>query len=460
MQWEDKESLETTEFYNHRFRNFATMSIVPATLFLVEVILFLSFGQREITVRTTGEITPMQVPVSVQATVSSSILENHLREGQYVRKGDTLLVYHDVANSAQVKVLRDQVARYQRQLAALATLKTGLIENTDVFGQTDDEFGYHQVLQDYLSQRSIYTLEGQQDRTEQASTGEKATQVSALLKQSIQSVNDDISAYNVLLAAIQKGHSYPENAQFGYIYQNFVTDSKGLTGEALDKVRNTYVTQIQQQLTVQQESLRTLRIQQANSSQPNTSALRQQETQAKLQSLQTSQLKSTSDQKNQVSQTLTEIQEKLATLEDQQTDYRVKAPRSGTLHIDGSQLGKKYVPSGNALAEIYPVITDQRMVTITLPVSANETIGVKRGQRVRLRIARNVPTPITLDGIIKAIDIAPTITKNGNFFQVTARAQITSKEASMLRYGIDGDASIIVGKKTYLQYIVDNLVSQ
>jgi competence factor transport accessory protein ComB len=460
MQLEDKESLETTEFYNHRFKNFATMSILPATLFLIGVILFLVFAKREVTVRTVGELVPTQVPISVQATESSRIVENYLDEGKYVHKGETLLVYHDISNPAQAQILNDQIARYQQQSKDLATLKQGLTSNVNTFGKSEDKFGYAQILKDYLNQRQIFDLENQQSNAEQSGTSSKVDRVGTLIAQSIQRVNANIAAYQAVLTAIQNGGSYPASDRFGYLYSSYMSDSKGLSGDALIKVKNSYATQIQQQLDAQRDNLDTLQLQQANNSQTNTSGLRDQETANKIDSLQSTQLKNAADLQNQNAVDLDTAKAKLKVLNDQAKDYTVKAPVNGTLHVDSNLKGKNYISGGNVLADIYPVITKQTTINITVPVAANDILAVKKGQNIRLRIARNVPTPLILDGRVVKIDVAPTVTKNGNVFMVTAQSKISDRTALSLRYGLNGDASIITGQKTYWNYIVDRLFNR
>ena len=85
-------------------------------------------------------------------------------------------------------------------------------------------------------------------------------------------------------------------------------------------------------------------------------------------------------------------------------------------------------------------------------------MSLKRGQSVRLRIAENVPSPMTLTGRIDAIDVAPTVNaKVGNYFKVQARVPLSKQQRQTLHYGIAGQAAVITGTKTYWQYFVDKM---
>ena len=130
------------------------------------------------------------------------------------------------------------------------------------------------------------------------------------------------------------------------------------------------------------------------------------------------------------------------------------------MHLDNSLQGKQYLPSGATLAEIYPVIKHQKQVRLTLAVSPTEITSVKLGQKVRLQITRNVPVPLILTGIVSSIDTAPTVTKNGNLFMVTANVSLSKQQARSLHYGLTGKVSIITGQKTYFNFWRDRLFNQ
>ncbi|EPC39511.1 Transport protein ComB, partial [Lacticaseibacillus paracasei subsp. paracasei Lpp229] len=156
----DLKKLETTEFYNHRYRNFSTVIIVPTAILFVLLLLFLIFAKREVTVLTAAEIAPVKMAVTVQGTAANRIVTNHMKEGKHVKRGDTLLVYHDVAHPAQLKVLEQQLATLKDQKAQLEVLNQSIAANKNLFA-SPDKFGYQQQVRDYLSQRRVYELESE-----------------------------------------------------------------------------------------------------------------------------------------------------------------------------------------------------------------------------------------------------------------------------------------------------------
>ena len=89
----DKKLLESAEFYERRYRNFATLIIIPIFLLFVFLVVFSIFGKRELTVKSAGQIVPRKVLSVVQSTSSNPIELNKLVEGRHVKQGDVLLTY-------------------------------------------------------------------------------------------------------------------------------------------------------------------------------------------------------------------------------------------------------------------------------------------------------------------------------------------------------------------------------
>jgi hypothetical protein len=90
----DKEYLKSTEFYDHKFKNFSTLIIIPSFLFLLVILLFLFFTKKENVISTTGQIQPLHPIVTVPMS-NKEIINNNLGEGKTINKGDTLSTYNN-----------------------------------------------------------------------------------------------------------------------------------------------------------------------------------------------------------------------------------------------------------------------------------------------------------------------------------------------------------------------------
>lgn len=454
----DRNKLATTEFYQHRFRNFATLTILPATLLLVCALIFMLVAKREVTVKTVGELTPVAAPASVQSTANAEIVSNKLSEGKYVRKGEILLTYHNAQTPAENELLIKQKRRLTGKASALKILQQSVASNQDQFVK-DDKYGLRKLLSDYLEQRQSYQLEAQQISSKQSSTNSKIASSRGLLQEQINRSSSAIDDYQKLYSTITKGTTYPNDGIHKGMYNSFKSEADDASGNDRQKVVAEYQEQIQNQIETAQGNLDNLKLQQAQLNDSDTSSLQISEITTKENSLQAEQLKNISAQQNDVQQSLDDLQEKQIELKDASKNYHIIAPKTGILHVDQSLVGKKRVTGGTELAEIMPRISTQNTAKISFFVSATAITSIHSGQMVRFKLARDIPIPIVMNAKIISVAAGPTASKAGNVFEATALVKLSARDVTKLHYGMSGQVSVITGKKTYWNYVSDRLFS-
>jgi Membrane-fusion protein len=138
-------------------------------------------------------------------------------------------------------------------------------------------------------------------------------------------------------------------------------------------------------------------------------------------------------------------------------EYTVKAPKSGILHINDEYQGNKYINPGVEVAQIYPNIKEQDYVKIESYIPADDISSIKKEQEMRFKVAKNMTKPLILSGKIMNISVAPINSNKGNFYKVSALAKIDSSERKLLKYGMDGNVSIITGRTTFFNYYKNKL---
>lgn len=456
----NKDKLESAEFYNHRFKNFATLSILPAFIFLICLIAFLIFAKREVAIKAAGEIAPTVSGHIVQSTVSSRIIRNYIKEGKFVKKGQVLVVYHDKSTPAEQRLVKGQAELLTTQSQALQQLKNSIEKNQNVM-TGEDSFGYQQLFKDYLAQRSIYQSETSKIDVEQNENNSKTNSMTGAINKQIDAANADITDLNKLKQVIGGGQgSYPASGKFSALYKGYQADAKDLKGTELNKVQATYQQSVDQEIATNETNLNSLKIELVNTQKTDTSGLDKEEVQSKLVSLQANQLQNIDTQLVSIKKSLKEYTEKQAILEDQHQGQVIKAPASGVLHTDNNAVSKKLIGAGTELAEVLPQIQKVSTAKVTFLVGPSEVSAIKPGMKIRLKITRNVPRPFVLDGNVKKLDVGPTVTKQGNAFQVNANVSFSPEQAKQLRYGITGNVSVITGKKTYWHFIVDYILNK
>lgn len=378
---EDK-FLESSEFYSARFRNFSTMIIIPFTILLLAVVIFSFFGKKEITIQGAGTLEALGNNPVIQSTVNSPIEKNYLKEGKYVKKGDTLLVYNNVSIQDKGKLYNSQKEILDRQLAALNLLKQGVQDNHDSFGE-DDEFGYRNDLKSYLQQRNTYLTEN--TMIQDKSKNDKAKQ---------SSINNELK---------KQGASSTSIAEFDSSKYNIEINNQ------------------------------------------------------KMSDLQSSKLSSIDQEIIKIKQNISELNANIDENNNTNREYKLKAVRDGILHINDEYSESHYISAGANLAQILPILKNQKTLKVKAYISTVDISSIKVGQKVRFKVTRNVPKPIILTGKIYKISISPVEIGKENYYQIKAKTDIENTNKDLLKYGMQGRMVVITGKTTFFEYYKNKL---
>lgn len=378
---EDK-FLESSEFYSARFRNFSTMIIIPFTILLLAVVIFSFFGKKEITIQGAGTLEALGNNPVIQSTVNSPIEKNYLKEGKYVKKGDTLLVYNNVSIQDKGKLYNSQKEILDRQLAALNLLKQGVQDNHDSFGE-DDEFGYRNDLKSYLQQRNTYLTEN--TMIQDKSKNDKAKQ---------SSINNELK---------KQGASSTSIAEFDSSKYNIEINNQ------------------------------------------------------KMSNLQSSKLSSIDQEIIKIKQNISELNANIDENNNTNREYKLKAVRDGILHINDEYSESHYISAGANLAQILPILKNQKTLKVKAYISTVDISSIKVGQKVRFKVTRNVPKPIILTGKIYKISISPVEIGKENYYQIEAKTDIENTNKDLLKYGMQGRMVVITGKTTFFEYYKNKL---
>lgn len=378
---EDK-FLESSEFYSARFRNFSTMIIIPFTILLLAVVIFSFFGKKEITIQGAGTLEALGNNPVIQSTVNSPIEKNYLKEGKYVKKGDTLLVYNNVSIQDKGKLYNSQKEILDRQLAALNLLKQGVQDNHDSFGE-DDEFGYRNDLKSYLQQRNTYLTEN--TMIQDKSKNDKAKQ---------SSINNELK---------KQGASSTSIAEFDSSKYNIEINNQ------------------------------------------------------KMSDLQSSKLSSIDQEIIKIKQNISELNANIDENNNTNREYKLKAVRDGILHINDEYSESHYISAGANLAQILPILKNQKTLKVKAYISTVDISSIKVGQKVRFKVTRNVPKPIILTGEIYKISISPVEIGKENYYQIEAKTDIENTNKDLLKYGMQGRMVVITGKTTFFEYYKNKL---
>lgn len=444
---------KSVEFYHRRYHNFATVLILPLVLFVLFLVLFSIIGQKEVTVKSIGEITPTKVIAIIQSSSNNTILINHLAENKAVVKGELLIQYVKNMEVSQQTAIKTQLATYQRQKVGLETLKSSLHQGINLFSG-EDEFGYANTFNNFIKQSQDLSLGISKSNIEVSKQASLAHNTIAAIDQQINDLTKQINDYRELHQVISENASHllksnPHQTTFNmYKKQYQANPDTSLT--------NQYLSQIDTNISNLNSSIANLKIQKAGT---GTAATYDNSLSTKIEVLRTQFIQTADQQLATLITQITDLQNQLNQANVQLQNNRLVAPETGVLHISEKLKGNNLLPKGTEIAQIYPDITKTNEVLITYYVPSAYMTNLKKGQTTRLTLEKIGKQSITIIGNINKIDTSATETKQGNLFKVTAKAKISKFNGQVIKYGLQGRVTIVIAKKSFFDYYKDKLLN-
>ena len=444
---------KSAEFYQRRYHNFATLLIVPLVLLLSFLIIFSLFAQKEVTVTSRGEITPTQVIASIQSTSNNTITTNNLSNNQLVKKDDVVIKYAETMEKSQKQALETQLATLNRQKTAIETLKESLSQGNNLF-TGEDEFGYINTFNNFISQSQDIELGISKTNAEVNNQLALAGNTATAIEKQINNIYKQITEYEELSQAItNKSSSLSASNPHKATLNSYLVQSQQQSQQGLDEQ---YLSQINQSISSLKSSIASLNIQRAGT---GSVATYDSSLGTKVEVLRTQFLQSASQQLTTVETQITELTAQLGQVNVNFEHNTIKAPGTGIIHLNSEFDGKTLIPNGSEIAQIYPNIQETKEVLITYYVTSEYVPLLKEEQVARLKLEKIGNQSITIIGKIHSIDRTATKTEQGNLFKVTALAQLTDKDSNIIQYGLQGQVTSIIDKKTYFDYYKDKILN-
>ena len=137
----------------------------------------------------------------------------------------------------------------------------------------------------------------------------------------------------------------------------------------------------------------------------------------------------------------------------------IRAQEDGVLYLNPERNQSAVVTEGTLLAKLYPLLDREGKTKLTAYLSSKDIVRIKIGDSVRFTTTNGANGQVRLVSTITSIDTIATKTDQGNFFKIEAETKITREQAEKLRYGLEGHLQIIIGKKSYLRYYLDDFLN-
>ena len=445
----NEQFLESAEFYQKRYHNFASCLIVPSLILLVFLVGFSMLAKKESTISSRASVEASRVLAQIQSTSNQAIIANHLAENKEVKKGDLLIQYAVEGEGAQEQKFSSQLDLLKDQKGKLETLRSSLESGRNQFSEPDS-YGYEQSFKDYQNQVASMTSSVNQQNATIASQNAAASQSQAELGGVISDVDSKLNDHRNLKNAIQSGVGIDASHPLHSLYQSY-RDQLSLA-EDKATAQSQIVAQLDGQISQLEATAATYRVQYAGAGAQQAYA---SNLSSQLASLKAQYLVKVGQELTTLTQQILEAESNLKLQETVSKRGQILAEMDGLLHLNPEVQGSTLVAEGTALAQIYPKITSERKIKIVTYVSSKDVSTIKNGDKVRFITADDANKQMILISQISSIDANATQTKQGNFFKVECEMAVSKDQAKKLRYGLEGKFVMVTGEKTYFSYYMD-----
>ena len=445
----NEQFLESAEFYQKRYHNFASCLIVPSLFLLVFLVGFSMLAKKEITISSRASVEASRVLAQIQSTSNQAIIANHLAENKEVKKGDLLIQYAVEGEGAQEQKFSSQLDLLKDQKGKLETLRSSLESGRNQFTEPDS-YGYEQSFKDYQNQVASMTSSVNQQNATIASQNAAASQSQAELGGVISDVDSKLNDHRHLKNAIQSGVGIDASHPLHSLYQSY-RDQLSLA-EDKATAQSQIVAQLDGQISQLEATAATYRVQYAGAGAQQAYA---SNLSSQLASLKAQYLVKVGQELTTLTQQILEAESNLKLQETVSKRGQILAEMDGLLHLNPEVQGSTLVAEGTALAQIYPKITSERKIKIVTYVSSKDVSTIKNGDKVRFITADDANKQMILTSQISSIDANATQTKQGNFFKVECEMAVSKDQAKKLRYGLEGKFVMVTGEKTYFSYYME-----
>lgn len=444
--WKNNSSI-----YLQQYSRYYRWILYPIVLLFFCVLLFLIFGSSEQVVRSKVQLSSEHI-ATIQIPIEASIKENKLKENLSVTKGETLMVFDVEGLTKQKEQLTAENTMLVEQDKGLSLLIKSLEEEKNLFSQ-NDSFGYSNQVNAFLKGKEQAEQATQQIQDTYQNNVTNTQKSSRQLAEQIEKNQANLQELTQIRSAWinqQTIQNYSaENTDQYALWQLQVKQAQETEKEQAKATVLTEIdklisqsTQLIDQLKVQKEAIDT-------PTAPNGEINSQFATinQTKEQLIATAKEQQTTytteKEKNEVT---------LKSIENELSNSKIDASIDGTVHLDSAYEETKNIPKGTVVAEIYPKKEKNQMEFIS-QISAEEMTHIKKGMLVHVKIDKKGISNQALDGKLTEISETSTSTEQGVFF--TVKGVVTVPNQTTVRYGLVGDVSLVIGKKTYWNQLID-----
>lgn len=451
----DKKLLESSEFYNIRYRNFSTIIILPIFLLLVSVAVIIFFLKREVTVKSTGRIVPKRVVDVVQATSENEILGNYLENGKIVKTGDVIIRFKNKELDSELKSLESYKDALDKQKSALETLEKSYKSDRNEFVQRD-QFGISSRFETYISM--IGNLDAEfNERFKEVERGNKTKEKNRnRLIQAQSDAKKQKGQCEYVKSLIDRDENIKlTNNPFSYVSERFFRKKNCMPVEEAEQMRAEeieFLVNLEAQLSERLENYR-----QELTVIEDDEHITKDVIDSKKNILKNEHLMAVRGEIYNVNNEKEKLEAKILETENLKKHNSVKSPTNGILYTQVGDKRPSFFSKGEDIGYIYPMLSDKPKLNVEFWVPTREVGAVRLGRKVRFDISQSTSRPLIAHGKVINVSSVAEETRGGMAFKVIATLNIPAENYKKIKYGGVGQLTVRAGEETWGSYFKKRL---
>lgn len=434
---------------------------------LIGVCVFLFFTNKQETVDTQGTLQLVGKVQDLQVLTDGVVEQVHVKDGEYVEKGQTIFSLQSDKLTAQKGEYEKQIAQTEQQLAYAKQLEDCINYQTNTFLNNEEQSYFYAQAQNFLAK--IAAL--------RSSSG----------GQTVATLTQQRNEYQDLLSAMENETNLPESHALRMqqkLFQSQMSNYDDMirkTTEILNQANAlhdiTAAAQYQQQLETYKSERQSYKNQQMLSVQQQISSLNQQitqsqnskqetaqQSQSEIEQLTASSLVEVQSQKQQLQTKIDEYKANLSMTEADLRQCNIQATESGYVYYKTDVKKDTTLSAGSIVGIVTTQIDKQDQdFRVTMYVPSKGIGFVEIGQNVKLSVdGLDTSEYGYINGTVTKIYETPVQTENAMYYQVEATLdpqgnESVYKELFALKDNMTISAKIVKNETNWLFYLLQKI---
>lgn len=452
----DNEWINSSILYSQHHKKIYRWVIYPIVCLFIFIGVFLFFAKTEVVIRTQAILTPVEIR-KIQVPYEAILKENYLKENLEVNQDETLIVLDTEKLITEKSYLELENIKLDEQKAVSKLFVDSIVEGKNNFSLEEDSFGYSNKLNAFMAEKEAVNLSKNQIANTNIVEEENYYKIKSNLEEQIEKKQIEHEEWAKLRTA-WVDQKKPTGIAESLVskYELWQEQIKNVSEELQKQEKITITSQIDEQIALIDGEISILKENISILALPISSKTEIEIQEKRLIQTQEELLAAAKQEIIEINNKFDENSVLINNLNEQIQLGTIKSPINGTLHVTENLNIANELPKGLILAEVYPLSNEENS-TFNAQVPASEMTHVKPGLKVNFKLDKKGVSPKIIRGKLIEVSEISTVTENGIYY--TIKGELYPEEETF-RYGLTGELSMILGKKTYWQKIKDILLNQ